>query len=45
MFHLWLAQAFVFTNKNDDAIKEYKKVLQLDPKNADARKGLKLLTN
>jgi tetratricopeptide (TPR) repeat protein len=44
-YHLWLAQANVFLNKNEEAIKEYKKVLQLDPKNADARKGLKLLTN
>jgi tetratricopeptide (TPR) repeat protein len=45
MYHLWLAQAYVFTNKNEDAIREYKKVLSLDPKNADAKKGLKLLTN
>jgi tetratricopeptide (TPR) repeat protein len=43
-YHLWLAQAYVFTNKNEDAIKEYKRVIQLDPKNADAKKGLKLLT-
>ena len=45
MYHLWLAQAYVFTNKKEDAIREYKRVLQLDPKNADAKKGLKLLTD
>ncbi len=42
-YHLWLAQAYALTTKTKDAIKEYKKVLALDPKNADAKKGLKIL--
>jgi tetratricopeptide (TPR) repeat protein len=44
MYHLWLAQSYVFTNKKEDAMREYKRVLQLDPKNVDAKKGIKLLT-
>ena len=42
-YHLWLAQASALTNKKADAIREYKKTLQLDPTNADAKKGLKIL--
>ncbi|MCL5029158.1 MAG: tetratricopeptide repeat protein [Bacteroidetes bacterium] len=42
-YHLWLAQALALTNRKDEAIKEYRKTLQLDPKNADAKKGLKIL--
>jgi tetratricopeptide (TPR) repeat protein len=44
-YHLWLAQAYALSGKKETAIPEYKKVLQLDPKNADAKKGLKLLTD
>ena len=42
-YHLWLAQASALTSKKADAIREYKKTLQLDPNNADAKKGLKIL--
>jgi tetratricopeptide (TPR) repeat protein len=42
-YHLWLAQAYALTTKTKEAVKEYKKVLALDPKNADAKKGLKIL--
>jgi hypothetical protein len=30
-------------NRKDDAVREYKEVLKLDPKNKDARKGLDML--
>jgi tetratricopeptide (TPR) repeat protein len=39
--HLLLAQCLQNLNKKDDAIKEYKRTLQLDPKNEAAKKGLK----
>ena len=39
--HLLLGQCFQNLNKKDDAIKEYKRTLQLDPKNEAAKKGLK----
>ncbi len=42
-YHLWLAQAFALDGQKHEAIKEYKLVLSLDPKNPDALKGLKLL--
>lgn len=42
-YHLWLAQAYALTNKKEDAIREYRKTLQLDPKNPDAKKGLRIL--
>ncbi len=42
-YHLWLAQAYALTNHKEDAIREYHKVLQLDPKNPDAKKGLRIL--
>ncbi len=42
-YHLWLAQAYALTNRKEDAIREYRKTLQLDPKNPDAKKGLKIL--
>ena len=42
-YHLWLAQAYALTNRKEDAIREYHKTLQLDPKNPDAKKGLKIL--
>jgi tetratricopeptide (TPR) repeat protein len=45
MYHLWLAQGYALSGKKEAAIVEYKKVLSLDPKNADAKKGLKLLTD
>lgn len=44
-YHLWLAQAYALSGKKDGAAVEYRKVLQLDPKNADAKKGLKLITD
>ncbi len=40
---LWRAQAWALSGRRDDAIREYKAVLKLDPKNKDARKGLELL--
>jgi len=43
--HLFLGQCYQnlnqTINKKDDAIKEYKRTLQLDPKNDAAKKGLK----
>jgi len=42
-YHLWLAQAYALTKRTKEAVKEYKIVLKLDPKNADAQKGLKIL--
>ncbi|MBI5645978.1 MAG: tetratricopeptide repeat protein [Ignavibacteriae bacterium] len=41
--HLWKAQTLQNLNKKDEAVKEYKKVLLLDPKNKEARKGLEVL--
>ena len=38
--HLLLGQCYQNLNKIDDAIKEYKRVLKLDPKNKDAQKYL-----
>ena len=42
-YRLWRAQAWALAGKRDDAVREYKVVLKLDPKNKDARKGLELL--
>jgi tetratricopeptide (TPR) repeat protein len=42
-YRLWRAQAWALSGKRDDAVREYKVVLKLDPKNKDARKGLELL--
>ncbi len=42
-YHLWLAQALALTGKKSEAIVEYRKTLKLDPTNADAKKGLKIL--
>jgi tetratricopeptide (TPR) repeat protein len=42
-YHVWLAQAYALGSRTEDAIREYKKVLQMDPRNADAKKGLKIL--
>ena len=42
-YHLWLAQAYALSGSKNEAVKEYKQVLELDPKNADARRGLKLI--
>ena len=39
--HLLLGQCYQNLNKKEDAIKEYKRTLQLDPKNEQAKKGLK----
>jgi tetratricopeptide (TPR) repeat protein len=41
--HLLLGQCYQNSNKKDDAIKEYKQTLKLDPKNKDAKKGLEML--
>jgi tetratricopeptide (TPR) repeat protein len=41
--HLLMGQSFQNLNKKDDAIKEYKRTLQLDPKNEQAKKGLEAL--
>ena len=42
-FHLWRGQTLQNMNKKDDAIKEYKKALELDPGNKEAKKGLEVL--
>ncbi len=39
--HLLLGQCLQNLNKKEDAIKEYKRTVQLEPKNEAARKGLK----
>jgi tetratricopeptide (TPR) repeat protein len=43
--HLFLGQCYQnlnqMVNKKDDAVREYKRTLQLDPKNETAKKGLK----
>jgi tetratricopeptide (TPR) repeat protein len=41
--HLWRAQTLHALNKRDEAKKDYEKVLQLDPKNKDAKKGFDIL--
>ena len=43
-YHLWLAQAYAFSGNKAEAAKEYRVVLSIDPTNADAKKGLKLLS-
>jgi len=43
-YHLWLAQAYAFAGNKVEAAKEYKEVLSIDPNNADAKRGLKLLS-
>ncbi len=43
-YHLWLAQAYAFTGNKAEAGKEYRQVLTIDPNNADAKRGLKLLS-
>jgi hypothetical protein len=40
---LWLAQTFALTNRQDEAVAEYKIVLKLDPKNKEAKKNLALI--
>ena len=40
---LWLGQAYALSNKRDEAIQAYKRVLKIDPTNKDAKKGLELL--
>ncbi len=40
---LWLAQSYALSGNKTEAVKEYKQVLKLDPGNADAKKGLKIL--
>jgi len=41
--HLWLAQTYHFLGNKAKARIEYNTVLKLDPKNQDARKGIKML--
>lgn len=41
--HVLLGQCYQNLNKRDEAIKEYKRAKQLDPKNKDAIKGLEAL--
>ena len=41
--HLWCGQAYALSGNKDEAIKEYRVSLKLDPKNKDAKKGLELL--
>jgi tetratricopeptide (TPR) repeat protein len=41
--HLWLAQTFALWNKREEAVREYQRVLKLDPSNKDAKKGLEIL--
>lgn len=41
--HLLLAQALQNLQKNEEAFKEYKRVLQIDPKNDAAKKGYETL--
>ena len=43
-YHLWLAQAYAFSGNKAEAGKEYRQVLTIDPNNADAKRGLKLLS-
>jgi tetratricopeptide (TPR) repeat protein len=41
--HLLLGQCYQNSNKKEDAIREYKRTLKLDPNNKDAKKGLEML--
>jgi tetratricopeptide (TPR) repeat protein len=41
--HLLLGQSYQNSNKKEDAIREYKRTLKLDPKNKEAQKGLDML--
>jgi tetratricopeptide (TPR) repeat protein len=41
--HLLLGQSYQNLNKKDDAIREYKRALKLDPRNKEAKKGLDML--
>ncbi len=41
--HLRLGQAHAMLGEKDEAIAEFKKVMKLDPKNKEAKKGLELL--
>jgi tetratricopeptide (TPR) repeat protein len=41
--HLHLGQCYQNLNKKEDAIREYKRTLKLDPKNELATKGLEML--
>lgn len=40
---VWIAQAYHFLNKQDEACREYKRALKLDPKHEAAKKGVELL--
>ncbi|HVP56573.1 MAG TPA: tetratricopeptide repeat protein [bacterium] len=41
--HLWLAQAYLLNHQGDQALVEYRRVLQLDPNNQEAQKRVKIL--
>jgi tetratricopeptide (TPR) repeat protein len=41
--HLLLGQCYQNLNKKEDAIREYKRTLKLEPKNEQAQKGLEML--
>jgi tetratricopeptide (TPR) repeat protein len=43
-FHLWRGQTLQNLNRKDEAIREYKKTLELDPGNKEAKKGLEVLS-
>lgn len=42
--HLLKAQTLALTNKREEAVQEYQKVLQLDPANIQAKKDLEILS-
>jgi tetratricopeptide (TPR) repeat protein len=41
--HLLLGQSYQNLGKTEDAVKEYRRALKLDPKNKEAKKGLEML--
>jgi Tfp pilus assembly protein PilF len=42
-FNLWLAQAFALTGQKENARQYYRRVLQINPNNKDAKDGLQIL--
>lgn len=42
-FNLWLAQAYALTGQKENARQYYRKVLQINPNNKDAKEGLDIL--
>jgi tetratricopeptide (TPR) repeat protein len=41
--HLWRAQTLAQLKRYEEARKEYDKILQLDPNNKDAKKGIEII--